>query len=333
MMFETYKILITGAAGFIGFHLADTLCSVSNEVTGIDNLNEYYDPTLKEARLALLQKHSNFVFEKIDICDKIALDNLFEKENFDIVINLAAQAGVRYSIEQPYKYIDSNLIGFINILEACRHFSVKHLLFASSSSVYGNNTEIPFSVDHQTDKPVSLYAATKKANELMAHSYAHLYNISITGLRFFTVYGPMGRPDMAYSNFTKNIIEGKPIKLFNAGKMRRDFTYVDDVVKGITALMNVLSSQELQWRGDEAPIRIFNIGNNKPVELLEFVNVLEETIGKKASIEMFPMQDGDVVETYADIDPLKELTGFLPSTDIREGLERFVAWYKSYYKK
>ncbi|MGG9972106.1 GDP-mannose 4,6-dehydratase [Ferruginibacter sp. SUN002] len=322
------KILVTGAIGFIGFHLSNFFLKNGFTVFGIDSMNEYYDINLKTSRLNILSKHENFTFKQVDICDKQTLDKLFAEEKFDIVINLAAQAGVRYSIDHPYKYIDSNLIGFINILEACRNFPVKHMIFASSSSVYGSNTKIPFSVSDQTDSPVSLYAATKKANELMAYSYSHLYNIPMTGLRFFTVYGPWGRPDMAYYSFTKNIIEGKPIKLYNNGKMRRDFTYVDDVVSGIYGLLEHLSKSNFAWTNTEKQIAIFNIGNNKPVELIHFVQTLENVIGKKANIEMLPMQDGDVVETYADIDCLKKIIGFNPKTNIEEGLQQFFDWYK-----
>ena len=326
------KVLITGAAGFIGYHLSEFLCSKGYNIIGIDNLNHYYDVSLKQERLKLLSKHENFEFQQINICDKEPLDNLFATSGFDIVLNLAAQAGVRHSIERPYHYIDSNLIGFINILEACRFSKIKHLLFASSSSVYGLNRGIPFSVEDKADSPVSLYAATKKANELMAHSYSHLYNIPMTGLRFFTVYGPLGRPDMAYFGFTKDIMNDVPIKLFNHGKMRRDFTYVDDVVDGIYKLISHLAANDFRWNGTQPPIKIFNIGNNKPVELIEFVNTLEAVIGKNAKIELLPMQDGDVVETYADIAPLKELTGFEPKTSIKDGLNIFVKWYKEYFR-
>ncbi len=331
-MSEKYKLLITGASGFIGFHLADFFCRKGWNVTGIDNVNDYYDTDLKNNRLTLLSKHKNFSFSKTDICDKSVLDSLFKKGCFDIVINMAAQAGVRYSIDFPYKYIDSNLIGFINVLEACRNYPVKHLFFASSSSVYGDNTEIPFSTDQKTDTPVSLYAATKKANELMAYSYAHLYGIPMTGFRFFTVYGPWGRPDMAYFHFTRNIFEGKPIKLFNNGKMKRDFTYIDDVVTAIDLLLHHLSINDFQWKERQTPFQIFNIGNNKPVELMQFVYELENLTGKKAIIELYPMQSGDVVETYADINPLKKVTGFSPLTDIHSGLAKFVDWYRTYYK-
>jgi UDP-glucuronate 4-epimerase len=325
------KILVTGAAGFIGYHIANRFCKEGHKVIGIDNINDYYDKNLKLKRIDLLKEYKTFTFRKIDICCKAELDDIFSNEKFDIVVNLAAQAGVRYSIDKPYNYIDSNLIGFINILEACRNYPVKHLFFASSSSVYGENKEIPFSTEQKTDKPVSLYGATKKANELMAYCYSHLYGIQTTGLRFFTVYGPWGRPDMAYFLFTRNILDGKTIKLFNHGKMRRDFTFVDDVVEGIYKLMSHLSVQDYNWAAGEAPFRIFNIGNHKPVEMLEFINVLEKTLGIKAKIDFYPMQAGDVLETYADIEPLKELTGFVPIINIQEGLSKFTAWYKSYY--
>jgi len=319
------KILITGAAGFIGFHLSEYLAKKGMLVTGIDTINAYYDVNLKLDRLQQLKGLSNFKFHTISICDKDALDDLFKVEKFDFVINLAAQAGVRYSIEKPYKYIDSNLIGFINILEACRNFPVKHLIYASSSSVYGNSDQIPFSIEQKTDKPVSLYAATKKANELMAHSYANLYKIPVTGLRFFTVYGPWGRPDMAYFLFTKNIFEEKSIKVFNNGKMMRDFTYVDDITKAIGELINVIPE-------GETPASVFNIGNHNPVELGEFIETLEDLIGKKANKEYLPMQSGDVVKTYANTEALRKATNFNPNTPLKEGLEKFVSWYKEYYK-
>lgn len=331
-MHGKYKILVTGAAGFIGSHLSFELCKAGHNVIGIDNLNDYYSIDLKIGRLQRLTDFQNFNFRTIDICDKDALDDLFKIEKFEIVYNLAAQAGVRHSIEKPYRYINSNLIGFINILEACRIFKIKHLFFASSSSVYGNSKNIPFRVDDQTDSPVSLYAATKKSNELLAYSYAHLYSIPITGLRFFTVYGPWGRPDMAYFSFTKNIFDGKQIKLYNNGDMRRDFTFIDDVINGILSLTSTLEKNNFNWNNSEVGIQIFNIGNNKPVSLMEFVSVLEVIIGVKANIALFPMQDGDVLETYADVGPLKNLTGFAPSTSIQEGLTCFVNWYKKFYK-
>jgi UDP-glucuronate 4-epimerase len=331
-MKDKLNLLITGAAGFIGFHLSRYFCGEGHQVTGIDSLNDYYDPNLKRARLEQLMERPGFRFEAVDICDKPALDALFGTGNFDIVINLAAQAGVRYSIDKPYKYIDSNLIGFINVLEACRHYPVRHLIFASSSSVYGENKKIPFSTDDPTDKPVSLYAATKKANELMAYTYSHLYDIPTTGLRFFTAYGPWGRPDMAYFSFTRNIMEGKPIKLFNHGKMRRDFTYIDDMVRSINGLITHLGANDYKWPASGDSFRVFNIGNHAPVELLEFVNILEDLIGRKAIVELYPMQDGDVPETYADIEPLKQLLGFSPDTSVRKGLGEFVKWYKTFYE-
>jgi len=319
------KILVTGAAGFIGFHLSRLLTLKGFEVVGIDTLNGYYDTKLKLDRLEILRAHSNFSFRTVSICDKDELDDLFKANKFDIVINLAAQAGVRYSVDKPYKYIDSNLIGFINVLEACRNNPVEHLIFASSSSVYGN-VDIPFSESQITDQPLSLYAATKKANELMAHSYAYLYNIPTTGLRFFTVYGPYGRPDMAYFSFTRRIIENEPIKVYNNGDLMRDFTYVDDIVEAISRLIDHKHFEQ------EIPFRIFNIGNNSPVKLLDFISVLENAIGKKAVKEFLPMQDGDVYATYADITNLQQAIGFKPSTPIEEGIGKFVRWYREYYQ-
>jgi len=319
------KILVTGAAGFIGFHLSRLLTLKGFEVVGIDTLNGYYDTKLKLDRLEILRAHSNFSFRTVSICDKDELDDLFKANKFDIVINLAAQAGVRYSVDKPYKYIDSNLIGFINVLEACRNNPVEHLIFASSSSVYGN-VDIPFSESQITDQPLSLYAATKKANELMAHSYAYLYNIPTTGLRFFTVYGPYGRPDMAYFSFTRRIIENEPIKVYNNGDLMRDFTYVDDIVEAISRLIDHKQFEQ------EIPFRIFNIGNNSPVKLLDFISVLENAIGKKAVKEFLPMQDGDVYATYADITNLQRAIGFKPSTPIEEGIGKFVRWYREYYQ-
>ncbi len=318
------KILITGCAGFIGFHLTKELSRQDYNIIGIDTVNSYYDVNLKLNRLQNLKNIDNFHFYTISICDKDSLDDLFKQENFDYVINLAAQAGVRYSIEKPYKYIDSNLIGFINILEACRNNPVKHLIYASSSSVYGNSTQIPFSTDQKTDEPVSLYAATKKANEVMAHSYSNLYKIPTSGLRFFTVYGPWGRPDMAYFSFTKNIFENKTIKIFNKGKMMRDFTYVDDITTAIAELIHVIPS-------NITPYKLYNIGNHQPVELSKFISTLEKLIGKEAKKEYLPMQKGDVVATYAETSELQNATGFFPDTSLEEGLKRFVQWYKSYY--
>jgi UDP-glucuronate 4-epimerase len=332
------NILVTGAAGFIGYHVANLLCDNGYNVIGIDSVNDYYNTELKNARIAQLADNRNFRFLPINLCEKDNLDKLFAENGFEVVINLAAQAGVRYSLEKPYNYIDSNITGFMNILEACRTNTIKHLLFASSSSVYGANTTVPFDVDDNTDHPLSLYAATKKANEAMAHSYASLYNIPCTGLRFFTVYGPWGRPDMAYHSFTKNIIEGTPIKVFNNGDLRRDFTYVDDIVNVISLLIDkapVATSDKLgsSLKPSEsyAPYKLYNIGNNNPVNLLDFINTLEDVIGKKAILEKLPMQKGDMYETYANIDSLIADTGYKPSVDIRTGLTRFVEWYKMYY--
>ncbi|HEY9178965.1 MAG TPA: NAD-dependent epimerase [Flavipsychrobacter sp.] len=331
-------VLITGAAGFIGYHLSSLLAKGGYTVIGIDSLNSYYDTKLKNDRLAQLKQYGNFSFHNIDISDKQDFDQLFRDNKIDIVVNLAAQAGVRYSIENPYQYIDSNIIGFMNVLEACRNFPVEHLIFASSSSVYGSN-RIPFSTDDHTDHPISLYAATKKANEAMAHSYAALYNIPTTGLRFFTVYGPWGRPDMAYYLFTQRILNDKPIQLFNDGNLSRDFTYIDDIVKTIDALITIPPAAAPAKKGtlldiseSFAPYRLYNIGNHKPVQLKEFVSVLEELIGKKAIVENLPMQPGDMFETYADIDDLTAAVGFAPQVDIRTGLKEFVDWYKDYYK-
>ncbi|MBV6640638.1 MAG: NAD-dependent epimerase [Cyclobacteriaceae bacterium] len=330
------KILVTGAAGFIGYHLSSRLCREGHEVTGIDTINDYYDVQLKIDRLNELKPHDNFNFLTISITDKESLFDLFREEQFDYVINLAAQAGVRYSIEKPYKYIDANLIGFINILEACRQYPVKHLIFASSSSVYGGNKKIPFAESDHTDHPVSLYAATKKSNELMGHSYSALYQIPTTGLRFFTVYGPWGRPDMAVFKFTKSILEGKPIKVYNQGNLKRDFTYIDDIIESIYRLLDIYPKPASQDHDDPshstlAPFAIYNIGNNHPVSLLDFIQTLEDTLGKQAEMDLQPMQPGDVYETYADIDHLKALVGFSPVTPLKEGLRHFVNWYQSYY--
>ena len=333
------RILITGSAGFIGYYLSSLLLGESNNVIGIDNMNDYYDVKLKEDRINLLTQNPNFSFYKIDLVDKQSLDNLFAIYQFDYVINLAAQAGVRYSISNPYTYIDSNLVGFINILEACRNYPVKHLIYASSSSVYGGNRVTPFSTNHNVDHPVSLYAATKKSNELMAHTYSHLYGIPTTGLRFFTVYGPWGRPDMAYYSFTEDIINDRPIKVFNHGSMERDFTYIDDLVEGIRKLLPLAPKPNPQWSEEDdglsssfAPYKIYNIGNNQPIQLERFISVLEEKIGKKAQKIYIDMQPGDVLKTYADISDLEKATGFKPSTAIEDGLGRFVSWYKEYYK-
>jgi len=332
------KILVTGSSGFIGFHISTLLLEKGYQVIGFDNMNHYYDIKLKEDRLSVLQQHSNFTFHKIDLKDKKLIDNLFLNCKPDYVINLAAQAGVRYSITNPYDYIDSNLIGFMNILEACRNNPVKHLLYASSSSVYGGNKVLPFSTNHQVDHPVSLYAATKKFNELMAHTYSHLYGIPTTGIRFFTVYGPWGRPDMAYFSFTKDIIEGNPIKVFNYGKMERDFTYIDDVIRGIYKLIPLVPKANKKWDETKddlsssfAPYKIYNIGNNQPVQLEKFISILEEKLGEKAKKNYMEMQPGDVVRTYADVSDLEKDIGFKPSTSIEEGLGKFVDWYKKYY--
>ncbi|NLP15380.1 NAD-dependent epimerase [Acetivibrio saccincola] len=333
------KVLVTGAAGFIGFHLTKLLLDKSYEVIGIDNLNDYYDPKLKEDRLKILEKMDNFIFHKVDLKDKAALDDVFKKYRPEYVVNLAAQAGVRYSLINPYAYVDSNLVGFMNILEACRHYPVKHLLYASSSSVYGGNKVAPFSTSHNVDHPVSLYAATKKSNELMAHTYSNLYKIPTTGLRFFTVYGPWGRPDMAYFSFTKNIIEGKPIKVFNHGKMERDFTYIDDIVEGVYKLIEKVPAAKEDWDETKddistsfAPYKIYNIGNNQPVQLMKFINVLEDKIGKEAEKIYMDMQPGDVLRTYADVSDLERDINFRPNTSIEEGLGKFVNWYREYYK-
>ncbi|MBV1817948.1 NAD-dependent epimerase [Clostridium cochlearium] len=334
----TKNYLVTGAAGFIGFYLSKKLLKQGCRVIGIDNINDYYDVKLKEDRLHILKQNDNFTFHKIDLKDKEKIDNLFSKYKFDYVINLAAQAGVRYSIKNPYAYVDSNLIGFVNILEACRNNPVKHLLYASSSSVYGGNKVAPFSTNHQVDHPVSLYAATKKSNELMAHTYSHLYKIPTTGLRFFTVYGPWGRPDMAYFSFTKNILSGKPINVFNHGKMERDFTYIDDIVEGIYKLIPLAPKANPTWDETKddlsssfAPYKIYNIGNNQPVKLMKFISVLEDKLGIKANKNYMDMQPGDVLRTYADVSDLEKDIGFKPSTSIEEGLEKFVNWYKNYY--
>ncbi|MCT4587327.1 MAG: NAD-dependent epimerase/dehydratase family protein [Carboxylicivirga sp.] len=322
------KVLITGAAGFIGFHLCQLLAKSNYTVVGIDSINDYYSVDLKKDRIKQIDVLPNMRFIKMDICDKQSLDHLFECEGFDFVINLAAQAGVRYSIELPYKYIDSNLIGFINILEACRNNPVRQLIYASSSSVYGNSNKIPFSVEDCTDKPLSLYAATKKANEAMAHSYASLYNIPVTGLRFFTVYGPWGRPDMAYFSFTQKIMDGESIKVFNEGDLERDFTYIDDITVGIERLIKLPFDTEEE---QALPYRLFNIGNHTPVKLMDFINTLEKHIGKDANKELLPMQKGDVYRTYADVSDLEKRIDFAPKTDIDKGLVEFISWYKGYY--
>jgi UDP-glucuronate 4-epimerase len=333
------RVLVTGAAGFIGFHLSQQLLARGDEVIGLDNLNDYYDVWLKKDRLAQLQAQSDFEFHMLDLADREAMTQLFAEYRFDWVVNLAAQAGVRYSLKNPHAYADSNMVGFINILEGCRHTEVKHLVFASSSSVYGANTKIPFSVHHNVDHPVSLYAATKKANELMAHTYSHLYGLPTTGLRFFTVYGPWGRPDMALFLFTKAILEGRPIDVFNYGKMKRDFTYIDDIVEGIVRVLNKIPEPSIAWSGSTpdpstsfAPYKIYNIGNNQPIELMRFIEVLEDCLAMKAEKNMLPLQPGDVPITYADVDDLMKDVGFKPNTTIEIGIERFVKWYRSYYQ-
>ncbi|WP_419955551.1 NAD-dependent epimerase [Neobacillus niacini] len=329
------NILVTGAAGFIGFHLSKRLLAENYHVIGVDNLNDYYDVRLKNERLKQLETNDKFTFYKIDLADSAGLNEIFESHSIPIVINLAAQAGVRYSLTHPHSYVHSNLVGFVNILEACRHYQVEHLLYASSSSVYGANTKTPFSTTDSVDHPVSIYAATKKANELMAHTYSHLFNIPTTGLRFFTVYGPWGRPDMAYYSFTKDIIEGNSIKVYNNGDMRRDFTYIDDIVEGIVKLLDQPPEpdphRDLDPSTSHAPYKIYNIGNNRPVRLMAFIQTLENLIGKKAKIEFLPMQPGDVKETYADITDLQQAAGFSPATPLETGLGHFVEWYKQFH--
>lgn len=332
-------VMITGAAGFIGSTLALRLLARGDKVYGIDNMNDYYSVALKEARLARLKTNNNFTFQKLDIADREGVAKLFKEQKFDAVMNLAAQAGVRYSLTNPQAYADSNLLGFVNLLEGCRHSKVKHFVFASSSSVYGANTKQPFSEHHNVDHPVSLYAASKKANELMAHSYAHLFALPCTGLRFFTVYGPWGRPDMALFLFTKGILEGTPIKVFNNGNMVRDFTYIDDIVEGVVRVIDRPAQPNPSWSSDKpdsatsyAPYRIFNIGNNKPVQLMRYIEVLEECLGKKAQKEMLPMQAGDVPSTVADVSELEAATGFRPNTSVETGIRNFVTWYREYHK-
>jgi len=332
------RILVTGAAGFIGFHLAQRLLERGDTVIGLDNLNDYYDVSLKEARLNHLISKDNFSFVKIDLSDRLAMEKLFVEESFDAVVNLAAQAGVRYSLTNPHAYVDANIVGFMNILEGCRHQQVKHLVYASSSSVYGANTSMPFSVHDNIDHPVSLYAASKKANELMAHTYSHLYGLPTTGLRFFTVYGPWGRPDMALFLFTKAILAGQPIDVFNHGKMRRDFTYIDDIVEGVIRVTDKTAEPNPDWSGDKpdpgtsaAPYRVYNIGNNNPVELMAMIETLENALGKKAEKNMLPIQLGDVPATWANVDALIQDVGFKPETPIEVGVQKFVDWYREYY--
>ena len=329
------RVLVTGSAGFIGFHLTQTLLSRGDHVVGIDNLNNYYDPKLKYDRLSLLEQHpqaENYQFIKLDLADRQGIEDLFSKYAFDVVVNLGAQAGVRYSIENPHAYVDSNLVGFVNILEGCRQAKIKHLVYASSSSVYGMNTKQPFSTNDRVDYPISLYAATKKSNELMAHTYSHLYGIPTTGVRFFTVYGPMGRPDMAYFLFTQKILNGERIDVFNNGEMQRDFTYIDDIIDGLIRIMDrVPKVQQPEITIAKAPYKIYNIGNNQPVTLRRFITAIEVACGKKAKENLLPIQAGDVLITNADVDDLIADTGFKPVTSIEDGINKFVEWYESYY--
>jgi UDP-glucuronate 4-epimerase len=335
------NVLVTGSAGFIGYHLSLRLLKMGCQVAGIDNMNPYYDVGLKQSRLDQLLAFDNFSFHPDDLSDRSGLESVFKKHQpFDVVVNLAAQAGVRYSLTNPHAYIDSNIVGFVNLLECCRYNQVKHLVFASSSSVYGANTLMPFSVHHNVDHPISLYAATKKANELMAHTYSHLYNMHCTGLRFFTVYGPWGRPDMALFLFVRAILEDNPIQVFNHGKMRRDFTYIDDIIEGVFRIMGKLPQPNLSWNGDcpdpgtsYIPYKIYNIGNNNPVELSTFIEIIEKNLGKTARKTYMDLQLGDVVSTYADIDDLIADVGFKPQTPLEVGIERFIAWYREYYSK
>ena len=332
------KILVTGAAGFIGFHLTQNLLARGDEVVGLDNLNDYYRVQLKQDRLSQLAGHDNFQFIEMDLADRKRMPGVFKSEQFDVVVNLAAQAGVRYSLENPHAYIDANVVGFTNVLEGCRHNGVKHLVYASSSSVYGGNTTMPFSIHHNVDHPISLYAATKKANELMAHTYSHLYGLSTTGLRFFTVYGPWGRPDMALFLFTEAIVAGKPINVFNNGKMQRDFTYVADIVEGITRVADNTAAANSDWSSatpdpatSASPYRVYNIGNNQPVELMYLIEVLEDCLGMKAEKNFMEMQPGDVPATFADVDDLIRDVDFKPATPIETGVANFVEWYREYH--
>lgn len=332
------RILVTGTAGFIGSALAHQLLDRGDEVIGVDNVNDYYDVTLKEARLARLKSRPGFTEIRVSLEDRSSIEKTFSKYRPSRVVNLAAQAGVRYSLKNPHAYIDANLVGFCNILEACRHHEVEHLVYASSSSVYGANTQMPFSIHHNVDHPVSLYAATKKANELMAHTYSHLYDLPTTGLRFFTVYGPWGRPDMALFIFTRKILAGKPIDVFNHGKHKRDFTYIDDIVEGVVRCIDRVATPNPDWRSDlpdpgtsQAPYRLYNIGCHQPVQLMDFIEILEKNLGMKAEKNFLPMQQGDVPATYADVDDLMRDTGYRPRTSIEEGIARFVEWYKDYY--
>ncbi len=332
------KILVTGAAGFIGAHLSQKLIAGGAEVVGLDNLNDYYDPQLKKARMAALAEGERFSHINMELADRPAMENLFKKHHFDAVVNLAAQAGVRYSLINPHSYVDTNLVGFVNLLEGCRHSGVKHFVYASSSSVYGANTRMPFSVHDNVDHPVSLYAASKKANELMAHTYSHLFKLPTTGLRFFTVYGPWGRPDMALFLFTKAILAGKPIDVFNNGNMERDFTYIDDIVEGVFRVIHKIPEANPEWSGDSpdpatsyCPYRVYNIGNNNKEQLLRYIEVLEQCLGRKAEKNFLPMQPGDVPATYADVDDLVRDFNYKPGTTLEFGIGRFVEWYKGYF--
>jgi UDP-glucuronate 4-epimerase len=337
---QTVKLLVTGAAGFIGFHAARSLLERGEEVVGLDNLNDYYDPALKAARLEILRRSANFRFLKIDIADREAMQQAFEREKFRRVVHLAAQAGVRYSIENPHVYVQSNITGFLHVIEGCRQNGVEHLVYASTSSVYGANTQMPFSEQQNTDHPLTLYAATKKANELMAHSYSSLYRLPTTGLRFFTVYGPWGRPDMALFLFTKNILAGKPIDVFNGGHHQRDFTYVDDIVKGVLAAVDRVAAPDPKWNSDapspsgsSAPYKIYNIGNQRPVALLRYIEVLEQCLGRKAQKNLLPMQPGDLPDTWADVEALARDVGYRPCTELETGVKRFVEWYLEHYHR
>jgi len=332
------RILVTGAAGFIGFHVSRRLLDDGDDVVGLDSMNHYYDVRVKEARLGQLQQHRNFEFVRVALADPEAMDQLFDRSNFDRVIHLAAQAGVRYSLERPDAYIASNVLGFLQVLEECRYKQVPHLVYASSSSVYGASTQMPFSVANGADHPLSMYGVTKRANELMAHSYSYLFKLPTTGLRFFTIYGPWGRPDMVLFKFTKAILEGRPIDVFNKGEMKRDFTYVDDAVEAVVRIMNLIPKPDPQWSSGEpdpsssmAPFRLYNVGNHSPVDLLEVVRLLEEALGKKAKLNLLPMQPGDVTATYADVSSLEAATGFAPRTTMRDGVRSFVEWYRGFY--
>lgn len=334
------RVLVTGAAGFIGFHVSQKLLARGDEVVGLDNLNDYYDPNLKEARLAKLREQASFTFHQADLSDRAAMEKIFHHENIQRVVHLGAQAGVRYSIQNPHVYIDSNVTGTLHILEGCRHHKVEHLVYASTSSVYGLNTNMPFSVHDNVDHPISLYAATKKATELMAHSYAYLYKLPVTGLRFFTVYGPWGRPDMALFLFTKAILEGRPIDVFNRGEMMRDFTYIDDISEGVVRALDKVAAPLPGWTGNNpdpagslAPYRLYNIGNSAPVKLLDYIGALEKALGKTAQKNLLPMQPGDVPSTYADVEALERDVGFKPATPIEVGIANFVQWYRAYYNK